>query len=108
MGAASENVLRLVLAGLHSTLRLKQWICVTFEWFWINLLYYTSAKHKGTNLESIVGDAKLLVKLPKHLALLVHQESVSCDDLARLVIWAFASGITTVSLYDSHGMHLRR
>lgn len=106
MGAVAESVLRLVLAGLHSVLWLRHWICVTCEWFWMNLLlHYISTKHKGATLESIAEDAKLLVKVPKHLALLV-EERVSCDDLARLVMWAFASGITTVSLYDSHGTNL--
>lgn len=104
MGAVVEGVLRLLLVSLHSILWLKHWIGVTCGWLWINVLHYTYIKHKGTKFESITEDAKLLEKVPKHLAVLVEQEQLSCDDLARVAMWSFATGIRTVSLFDPRGM----
>ena len=105
MGTLAASVLKLVLLSVHSALWLQHWLYVNCEWCWIYLFNFTSAKHYGTELEGITNDAKRLEKVPQHLALLVQEEQISCDDLARLAVWSFASGIKTLSLYDSHGRH---
>jgi len=94
---------KFTLKTLHYLLWLRNSIGITFGWLWICILQITSSKYKGKKLESITLDAKELEKIPQHLAVIVHEESISCDDLAKVSVWAFASGIRTVSLYDHSG-----
>ena len=62
-----------------------------------------AAKHKGSKLECVREDVRDLKKMPKHLALIVHEKELSHADLSRLVTWSFAAGIHHVSIYSSHG-----
>ncbi len=99
----TEGVLRFTLASLHCTLWAKSWLSARIVWMWGCLLQLTSSKYKGKKLETIASDAKELEKIPHHLAVIVHQEFLSCDDLAQVAVWAFACGIRTVSFYDPNG-----
>ncbi|XP_028913282.1 dehydrodolichyl diphosphate synthase complex subunit NUS1 [Ornithorhynchus anatinus] len=46
-------------------------------------------------------------RLPAHVGLLVADEEPSCPDLAGLVVWCLAVGISYVSVYDHHGIFKR-
>lgn len=48
-------------------------------------------------------DGKSLEKLPVHIGLLVAEEEPSYTDIANLVVWCMAVGISYVSVYDNHG-----
>lgn len=100
MGFA-EGVLTVSLKTVHSFQWLRYSITYFFTWLWTAILY--TVKHKGTKLESIQEDTKHLQKVPLHLAVIVQEEELSYDDLACVVVWAFAVGIHYVSLYDPHG-----
>uniref|UniRef100_A0A3B4T581 ditrans,polycis-polyprenyl diphosphate synthase [(2E,6E)-farnesyldiphosphate specific] n=1 Tax=Seriola dumerili TaxID=41447 RepID=A0A3B4T581_SERDU len=45
-----------------------------------------------------------LEKLPVHIGLLVAEEEPSYTDIANLVVWCMAVGISYVSVYDNHGI----
>ena len=79
------------------------YISYVLSWIWTSLIFIV--KHKGTKLEAIQNDAHALEKLPLHLTVIVNEreEHLHIDDLARLVVWALAVGINTVSLYHSNG-----
>ncbi|XP_028295273.1 dehydrodolichyl diphosphate synthase complex subunit nus1 [Gouania willdenowi] len=48
-------------------------------------------------------DTRSLEKLPVHIGLLVAEEEPSYTDIAKLVVWCMAVGISYVSVYDHHG-----
>lgn len=102
----TEGMLKFTLASVHGALWLGNWISTSFGWLWMCILQFNSSKYKGKKLEGIAADAKELEKVPQHLAVLVHQDLMSCDDLAHIAVWAFASGVRTVSFYDPNGMLL--
>ncbi|XP_054474417.1 dehydrodolichyl diphosphate synthase complex subunit nus1 [Anoplopoma fimbria] len=52
-----------------------------------------------------LSDGRSLEKLPVHIGLLVTEEEPSYTDMANLVVWCMAVGISYVSVYDSHGIY---
>lgn len=50
-----------------------------------------------------LSDGRSLEKLPVHIGLLVTEEEPSYTDIANLVVWCMAVGISYVSVYDNHG-----
>ncbi|XP_070809051.1 dehydrodolichyl diphosphate synthase complex subunit NUS1 isoform X2 [Pituophis catenifer annectens] len=52
-------------------------------------------------------DAKSLQKLPGHVGLVVTEEEQSYADVASLVVWCMAVGISYVSVYDHEGIFKR-
>lgn len=52
-----------------------------------------------------LSDGRSLEKLPVHIGLLVAEEEPSYTDIANLVVWCMAVGISYVSVYDNHGKH---
>lgn len=51
-----------------------------------------------------LSDGKSLEKLPVHIGLLVAEEEPSYTDIANLVVWCMAVGISYISVYDNHGV----
>ncbi len=101
MSVLGHGFLRGALVAVHSVLWLKEALTWTLLWAWTAIAY--SIKHKGTKLDCIAADAKRLQKVPAHLAVVVQEEEISCEDLANIATWAFASNIRVVSLYDPYG-----
>lgn len=99
--ALVERLHRFTLGTLHLALQLRAAFSLLLACLWSGLLL--PFKHKGDKLERITADAKRLAKLPLHLALIVQEEEVWPEELARLVAWAFAVGVRYVSLYDHSG-----
>ncbi|XP_077157231.1 dehydrodolichyl diphosphate synthase complex subunit NUS1 [Paroedura picta] len=52
-------------------------------------------------------DGKSLQKLPGHVGLVVTEEEPSYADMASLVVWCMAVGISYVSVYDHEGIFKR-
>ncbi|CAH2252010.1 dehydrodolichyl diphosphate synthase complex subunit NUS1 [Pelobates cultripes] len=50
------------------------------------------------------SDVSGLAKLPVHMALLISEEHESYTDVANLVVWCMAVGISYVSVYDHQGI----
>lgn len=49
------------------------------------------------------ADGKSLEKLPDHIGLLIAEEEPRYTDIANLVVWCMAVGISYISVYDNHG-----
>lgn len=96
-----DGLFRVTLVALHSMLWLRDATSWLFAWVWTGIAH--SIKHKGTKQEYIAADKKALRKVPQHLAIVVQEEHISSDDLARIAMWAFASDVLLVSLYDPYG-----
>ncbi len=101
MTAVGDALLRLALVSLHSVLWAREAVSRVYLWLWSTMVYVF--KHKGKKLECIAADRKELRKVPAHLALVVQEEKISCDNLVHVAMWAFASDVRTVSLYDPYG-----
>ncbi|XP_065590528.1 dehydrodolichyl diphosphate synthase complex subunit NUS1 isoform X1 [Cyrtonyx montezumae] len=53
------------------------------------------------------ADGRALQKLPLHVGLVVTEEEPSYADMASLVVWCMAVGISYVSVYDHNGIFKR-
>ncbi|XP_010881329.3 dehydrodolichyl diphosphate synthase complex subunit nus1 [Esox lucius] len=53
------------------------------------------------------ADGKSLEKLPLHIGLLIAEEEPRYTDIANLVVWCMAVGISYVSVYDNQGVFRR-
>ncbi|KAM9240405.1 dehydrodolichyl diphosphate synthase complex subunit NUS1 [Leptosomus discolor] len=53
------------------------------------------------------SDGRTLQKLPVHMGLVVTEEEPSYADMASLVVWCMAVGISYVSVYDHNGIFKR-
>ena len=62
-----------------------------------------SLQYKKRTLNSIREDSKRLVKCPSHLGFVVVEENISYCDLAKVLVWSAAMGITCVTIYDKLG-----
>ncbi len=49
------------------------------------------------------ADGRTLEKLPLHVGLLITEEEIHFTDVANLVVWCMAVGISYVSVYDNQG-----
>ncbi|XP_053565113.1 dehydrodolichyl diphosphate synthase complex subunit NUS1 isoform X2 [Bombina bombina] len=49
-------------------------------------------------------DGSALEKLPVHVGLLINEDKESYTDVANLVVWCMAMGISYVSVYDNQGV----
>ncbi|MEQ2223128.1 hypothetical protein ILYODFUR_033616 [Ilyodon furcidens] len=50
-----------------------------------------------------ISDGNSLKKLPVHIGFVVAEEELSYADIANMVVWCMAVGISHVSVYDHHG-----
>ncbi|XP_066533220.1 dehydrodolichyl diphosphate synthase complex subunit nus1 [Hoplias malabaricus] len=55
----------------------------------------------------LAADGRALEKLPVHVGLLVAEEEQQYTDIASLVVWCMAVGISYVSVYDNEGVFRR-
>ncbi|KAM9333908.1 dehydrodolichyl diphosphate synthase complex subunit nus1 [Symphorus nematophorus] len=63
-----------------------------------------TGKRSGSRRSRWLSDGRSLEKLPVHIGLLVAEEEPSYTDIANLVVWCMAVGISYVSVYDNHGI----
>ncbi|XP_006796335.1 dehydrodolichyl diphosphate synthase complex subunit nus1 [Neolamprologus brichardi] len=61
-------------------------------------------KRTGGGRSRCLSDGKFLKKIPVHIGLLVAEEEPSYPDIANVVVWCMAVGISYVSVYDNHGV----
>ncbi|XDV41386.1 hypothetical protein PO909_010265 [Leuciscus waleckii] len=52
-------------------------------------------------------EGRTLEKLPIHVGLLITEEEIHYTDIANLVVWCMAVGISYVSVYDNQGVFKR-
>lgn len=63
-------------------------------------------KGTGSCQSRWISDGKSLEKLPVHIGFVVAEEELSYTDIANLVVWCMAVGVSYVSVYDHHGKKL--
>lgn len=98
----SATVARIVLHSIHLCARVRSIIALSWQW----TVWFLSGglfKHKGTKADLIQEDAKLLDKIPFHLAFVLTEKEHHYFNLVQLVCWAFTSGVQYVSVFDQKG-----
>ncbi|XP_067839917.1 dehydrodolichyl diphosphate synthase complex subunit nus1 isoform X2 [Heptranchias perlo] len=104
------RVLHTVLC-LHRTLScwMRNGMCAWKRWNPAVLgLGSHNTKNKGKSRRARWrSDGRSLKKLPLHLGLVVTEEETSYTDIANLVVWCMAVGISYVSVYDNQGIFKR-
>ena len=56
-----------------------------------------------TTVATIQEDSKLLKKMPAHVGFLLVEDEFSMKDLANMIVWSVALGISYISVYDING-----
>ncbi|XP_036004670.1 dehydrodolichyl diphosphate synthase complex subunit nus1 isoform X1 [Fundulus heteroclitus] len=51
-----------------------------------------------------ISDGNSLEKIPVHIGFVVVEEELSYKDVANMVVWCMAVGVSYVSVYDHHGI----
>jgi len=94
---------------VHFLITLAQIAFSTCIWLHCLLKDVRSSAFGGQNvtLYSVRLDARYLTKIPDHMALVVGEEAVSYNDLADMIFWALALGVSFVSIYDRKGVIIR-
>ncbi len=102
--SVTERLLSFSLSTLHYSRMLKICLENALTWLFTSVLFVLN--HKGTKLAAIQEDSQTLNKIPLHIAILINlrEDQINLDNVAKLTVWALASGINTVSLYHSNGM----
>ncbi|XP_065907535.1 dehydrodolichyl diphosphate synthase complex subunit nus1-like [Dysidea avara] len=98
--AITEILFRFTLGSIQSLIGVRDSFYLFLAWIWWWLAY--PLKHKGHKLCSMQNNAKNLHKIPINIAFVI-SETISRDDLARLVCWSFSSNIHHVTLYNFQG-----
>lgn len=98
--AIADTLYKISLGSIRSVVRTRDGFYLLLAWIWSWLSY--PLKSKGDKLYSMQRDAKNLNKIPINVAFAI-TETISRDDLARLVCWAFSSNIHHVTLYNFQG-----
>ncbi len=103
--SVTERLFSFTLSVLHYSTMFKLCLGNAITWLFTGVLY--ALKHKGTKLVAIQEDSQTLSKIPLHIAILINvsEDQLNFDDLAKLTVWALASGINTVSLYHPTGAY---
>ncbi|XP_048841515.1 dehydrodolichyl diphosphate synthase complex subunit nus1 [Brienomyrus brachyistius] len=65
------------------------------------------AARRGCRRPRWGADGRALEKLPVHVGLLITEEEPRYADIANLVVWCMAVGISYVSVYDNQGIFRR-
>ncbi|XP_071818583.1 dehydrodolichyl diphosphate synthase complex subunit nus1-like [Apostichopus japonicus] len=60
--------------------------------------------HRKRTLQRCLDESKSLHKIPRHLGLVFIEEKVSICDVANIVVWCAAVGVSYISVYDSEGL----
>ena len=55
------------------------------------------------NLPKLRADSKSLKRLPIHVGIVIVEDEISFADLANLLLWCMAMGISYISIYDVAG-----
>lgn len=103
--SVTERLFSFTLSTLHYSRMVKLYLGNALTWLFTSVLFLM--KHKGTKLVAIQEDSQTLNKIPLHIAILINlrEDQFNFDNLAKLTVWALASGINTVSLYHPNGRH---
>lgn len=89
----------LVLRFLHCILTFGVFIKQCTNYF----IHFGLAYKQKSSINLIKSDARHLKKMPVHLGIVVLEDNHSYSDIANIIIWSLALGISCISVYDIDG-----
>lgn len=92
---------QIVLRLAHCLLTLGIFVRQLTSYF----IHFGLAYKQKSSVDVFRNDARHLKKLPIHLGIVVLEEKLSYTDIANIVIWSLALGISCISIYDVNGKH---
>ena len=92
-----------VMAFYSLLLRLVHFLIYTRLWLLSWIRWFGTAQFRISKSKFSIDDGRRLVKLPVHLAIQLKENDLSWDDIASMVVWSSAVGITYITLFDSEG-----
>lgn len=95
----SDMFYRLILRLIHHILA----VCLLLKQWLTYLPLYAFAYQQKPSISSIKTDARTLKKIPNHLSIVVVENEISFTDIANIIIWSVALGISYISVYDFDG-----
>ncbi|XP_072036269.1 dehydrodolichyl diphosphate synthase complex subunit Nus1-like [Amphiura filiformis] len=90
----------IVLWCVHTILTLKT---LLFTWLF-RTWKPVETQYRKVAYSRCCNDSKLLQKIPIHLGLVIAENQISYVDIANLVVWCMAVGISYISVYDTRGI----
>ena len=104
------SLLRVFLALAHFLLALRtllvHWLVKAENL--IGFFYRKMVKFQNSPLSQCRQDSKALSKLPLHLGIVILEDDISFADIANIVVWCMAMGISCISIYDRSGKGKKR
>lgn len=88
-----------VLFSFYLQLKLFKFVFLKYLYN-INNLYCNKFKKFQLESELIEKCVKNYSKLPRHMTLILGEESVSYEDLIQIIVWTLPTGIPVLSFYD--------
>ncbi|XP_031567481.1 dehydrodolichyl diphosphate synthase complex subunit nus1-like [Actinia tenebrosa] len=97
---------RLLLGFIHFILYIR--FIISAIALKIQLLATGVFGSRGTSLSEIHLHSKNFTKLPLHISFLVLEPEISFEDVAKLIVWSMAMGISYISIYDRKGVFKKK
>lgn len=93
---------------LYQFLHLILWLYTLVLRTWPNWLMKPNVlrnqyPHRKRSIRKCLEESKSLHKIPHHLGLVFVEDKVSLPDVANIVVWCAAVGISYISVYDNQG-----
>lgn len=88
-----------ILGIIHFMLGLR---ALFLGWF-LGLRNPFSFIYRKPSLAAMRTDSHTVGKLPTHIGILIVEPDISYADIANIIIWAMAMGISYISIYDRQG-----
>ncbi|KXJ22833.1 dehydrodolichyl diphosphate synthase complex subunit nus1 [Exaiptasia diaphana] len=93
---------RLLLSFLHIILYLR---FIVLEILWKTRRFVAGVfGSRGTSCNEIHLHSSQLNKLPLHISLLILEPQIVFTDIAKLIVWSMALGISYISIFDRKGI----
>ena len=105
LSTGSMAFYRLILILAHFFLAVKHCLLNGVELLWKLALplFVRNSKSNGTKHARILQDSKHLSKLPDHISFVIVEKDIRFMDLAQMIVWSMAMGISYISIYDREG-----
>ncbi|XP_065183445.1 dehydrodolichyl diphosphate synthase complex subunit nus1-like [Sycon ciliatum] len=86
----------LVLRLIHFFLSIKVWFSSWSRWL-------RTRHFHGVKPGNVEDDKRHLNKLPLHIAFQLKEENIEYEDVASMVVWSAALGISYITVFDGEG-----
>ena len=88
-----------ILALVHYVLALRT---LVYRWL-VALRKPQIVSYRKQTVSGLKSDSQTITKLPIHLGVVIVEKDISYADIANIILWTVAMGISYISIYDRQG-----